>query len=80
MVVLVVTSAAPTLAHFIAVGSSVVAKATPKPVQRFLNRHIESLVGNEDKILSQLGNAVGGVAASIAAAVNVLSALLSSGQ
>jgi len=70
--VLLFSSAIPTLLHLIAISVAIIAKITPKIIQRFINRHLDALARNEKTVLSQLSNACGGIAALITATIMIL--------
>lgn len=72
VLLLVFSSAFPTLAHLIAITPAIIAKATPKRLEQFINRHLYALSGNEERILSQLGNAFGVIGALITAFIKLI--------
>lgn len=72
VLILVFSSAFPTLAHLMAIIPAVMAKATPGWLQRFINRHLNALFKNEKEVLNQLGNAFGGIGALITAIIKLI--------
>jgi len=56
-------------AHLLAITAAIMAKATPKRLQQFINRHLDAISANDDKVLRQLGNACGGLGAFITAII-----------
>ncbi len=63
--ILVLSSALPSLAHLLAMAAAVIAKATPKRLQQFINDNLKATYFNDKKILRQLGNAFGGLSCSV---------------
>lgn len=72
VLILVFSSAFPTFAHLIAITAAMIAKVTPKWLQRFINRHLYALSRNEERVLGQLGNAFGGLGALITAVIKLI--------
>ncbi len=70
--ILVFSSALPSLAHLLAIAAAIIAKATPKRLQQLINRHINALSSNDEKVLRQLGNAFGGLGALITAIIQLI--------
>jgi len=70
--ILVLSSALPSLAHLLAIAAAIIAKATPKWLQQFINRHINAISSNDEKVLRQLGNAFGGLGALITAIIQLI--------
>ncbi len=72
VLILVFSSALPSLAHLLAMAVAIIAKATPKRLQQLINRHINAISGNDEKVLRQLGNAFGGLGALITAIIQLI--------
>ena len=72
VLILVLSSALPSLAHLLAMAAAIIAKATPKWLQQFVNRHINAISSNDERILRQLGNAFGGLGALITAIIQLI--------
>jgi len=72
VVILLLSSALPSLAHLLAMAASIIAKATPKRLQQFINRHLDAITVNDEKVLSQLGNGLGGLGALITAIIQLI--------
>jgi hypothetical protein len=70
--ILVLSSALPSLAHLFAIAAAIIAKATPKRLQKLINRNINAISGNDEKVLRQLGNAFGGLGALITAIIKLI--------
>ena len=70
--ILVLSSAFPSLAHLLAMAAAIIAKATPKRMQQLINRHINAISSNDEKVLRQLGNAFGGLGALITAIIQLI--------
>jgi len=60
------------LAHLLPIAATVIAKATPKRLQQFINRHLDTLSANDEKVLRQLGNGLGGLGALITAIIQLI--------
>jgi hypothetical protein len=72
VLVLVLSSALPSLAHLLAMAAAIIAKAIPKSLQQFINRHLDAIHGNDEKVLNQLGNGLGGLGALITAIIKLI--------
>ena len=70
--ILVLSSALPSVAHLLAMAGAIIAKGTPKRLQQFINRHLDAVNANDKKVLSQLGNAFGGLGALITAIIQLI--------
>ena len=70
--ILLCSSALPSFAHLLAITAAIIAKATPKPLQQLINRHLKATHINDEKILNQLGNGLGGLGALITAIIQLI--------
>ncbi|MBC8469824.1 MAG: hypothetical protein H8D56_10160 [Planctomycetes bacterium] len=70
--ILVCSSALPSLAHLLAMAAAIIAKATPKRLQQFINRHLDAITVNDEKVLNQLANGCGVLGALITAIIKLI--------